>query len=144
MVRAVLRLLSVADDRELGLFTLRPDGTVAASPGAAVGILRTLLREECADEREAWEWLDRYGWSNGYIWVEPPEGGWAAAGDGPPGGRGLHPRLRRALETGRMTAVERERVSHALRLAVTFDELPPDVRALVLELEARQDPAGSG
>ena len=43
-----------------------------------------------------------------------------------------------------MTTVDRERVLHALRLAVTFDELPPDVRALLLELEARQDPAGSG
>src|SRR5262249_10545492 len=127
-----------------GRFTLRPDGTVAASPGAAVGILRTLLRVECADEREAWEWLDRYGWSNGYLWGEPPEGGWADAGEGPPGGRGVDPRLRRGPETDRITEVERERVSLALRLAVTFDELPPDVRALVLELEARQDQAGPG
>jgi hypothetical protein len=142
--RTVLRLLSVADDRELGRFTLRPDDTVAASPGAAVGILRTLLREECADEREAWEWLDRYGWSNGYIWVEPPEGGWADGGEGPPGGRGLHPRLCRALETDRITEVDRERFSHAMRLAATFDELPPDVRARVLELEAGQDQTWPG
>lgn len=73
MARNVLRLVAVADGTEVGRLTLRPDGQVDTTVGAAAGILRTLVREEFPDNpAAAFAWLDQQGWSNGNLMIELP------------------------------------------------------------------------
>ncbi len=72
MSRTVLPLLDVADREEVDQLRLE-NGTVNAEGPTCAGILRTIKREYGLTDVDAFAFLDRSGWSNGYLMIPEPE-----------------------------------------------------------------------
>jgi hypothetical protein len=69
-VTRTLRLQSATTGTEVDRLEKHDDGTirVGVQGGAAAGILAEMTRE-AGNQADAWSYLTRYGWSNGYLMI---------------------------------------------------------------------------